>query len=95
MEKTVLDRVSDLAQLSLDPEEKESFGRDVELMLSYVNRMNELNTEGVEPLCQVTLKEDANVFREDEVIAGEDGETYLREAPARRGDYFVVPKSFS
>lgn len=94
MDEKIMDRTCLLAQLQLSPDEKEQFQRDVERMLSYVDRMKELDVEGVEPLFQVTCDE-ANVFREDVVTAGDRKEAFLQGAPSRRGDYFAVPKSFS
>lgn len=94
MDEKIMDRTCLLAQLRLSPGEKEQFQKDVETMLSYVDRMKELDVEGVEPLFQVTCEE-TNVFREDVVTTEDLKEAFLQGAPSRRGDYFAVPKSFS
>ena len=54
MEVKMADRVSELAALSLTEKERDVFQRDVEQMLSFVDRMKELDVDGVEPLYQVT-----------------------------------------
>ena len=95
MDERIISRVSQLAELSLDEKEKMTFAHDVERMLSYVDRLKELNTDGVEPLCQVTLEEGQNVLREDEVTGVDAREAFLLGAPERRGDFFAVPKSFT
>lgn len=56
-------RVSELANLPLKPEEKEKFEKQLSETLTYVEKLNSINTEGVEPTFQVTGLE--NVMRED------------------------------
>jgi aspartyl-tRNA(Asn)/glutamyl-tRNA(Gln) amidotransferase subunit C len=82
--------VADLARLSLVPEEIEVVTRQLNDILAYVEKLQELDTEGVEPLAHVIPV--FNVFREDEVRAGLDRETALGNAPAREEGAFVVPR---
>lgn len=86
-----MDYVGILAKLELSGEEKERAKRDMEEMLDYIDKLNELDTTGVEPMSHVFPVH--NVFRED-VVANDDGrEMTLANAPERNGDSFLVPKT--
>ncbi len=82
--------VADLARLSLLPEEIELFTRQLNDILAYVEKLQELDTEGVEPLAHVVLV--FNVFREDAVRKGLDRKNVLNNAPAREEGAFLVPR---
>jgi aspartyl-tRNA(Asn)/glutamyl-tRNA(Gln) amidotransferase subunit C len=82
--------VADLARLSLAPEEIEVVTRQLNDILAYVEKLQELDTEGVEPLAHVIPV--FNVFREDAVSPGLDREAALGNAPAREEGAFVVPR---
>lgn len=82
--------VANLAQLSLDPETEERLVREMGDILSYMDKLNELNTDGVEPMMHVM--EVSNVFRDDEVGVSLDRDTALMNAPNSDGEYFVVPR---
>ncbi len=82
--------VANLAQLSLDPETEERLVREMGDILSYMDKLNELNTDGVEPMMHVM--EVSNVFRDDEVGVSLDRDTALMNAPKTDGEYFVVPR---
>ena len=92
----LLDRICTLAKLELEEGERQRAGEELERIIAYVNQIGELDTEGTEPLYQVTLEEDleGNVLREDEVREGLTLEEALQNAPKREGDFFVVPKTF-
>ena len=60
-------------------------------MLDYVDKLNELDTDGVEPMSHVFPVN--NVFREDIVTNGDDREGILKNAPERKEGAFVVPKT--
>ena len=80
-----------LAKLELSGGERERLKKDLSEILEYIDRMNELDTDGVEPMSHglpVT-----NVFREDVVTNGEDRENLLANAPDRSGDSFRVPRT--
>jgi aspartyl-tRNA(Asn)/glutamyl-tRNA(Gln) amidotransferase subunit C len=59
-------------------------------MLAYVEKLNELNTDGVEPMAHAV--EVPAPMREDRVTNEADTEALLQNAPAREGDFFRVPK---
>ena len=82
--------VAELARLSLGPEEIEVFTRQLNDILAYVSKLQELDTAGVEPLAHVIPM--FNVFREDVVKEGLARETALENAPAREEGTFVVPR---
>ncbi len=82
-----------LAKLELSEEEKEAAKHDMERMLDYVDKLNELDTSGVEPMSHAFGT--VNVFREDVVINGDGNEAALANAPERSGQYYVAPRTFA
>ncbi len=84
-----IEYVGILAKLELSGEEKEQAKKDMGRMLDYIDQLNELDTEGVEPMSHVFPVQ--NVFREDIVTNGDDHEAVLENAPERREDSYVVP----
>lgn len=88
-----IEYVSILAKLALSGEEKEQAKRDMGRMLDYIDKLNELDTTGVEPMSHVFPVE--NVFREDVVTNGNESGKILQNAPAQKDDMFVVPRTFN
>ena len=86
-----IDYVGILAKLELSGEEKEQAKKDMGRMLDYIDQLNELDTSGVEPMSHVFPVN--NVFREDEVTNGDGHVETLSNAPVRKDDTFVVPKT--
>lgn len=86
-----IEYVGILAKLELSGEEKENAKSDMEKMLDYIDTLNELDTAGIEPMSHVFPVN--NVFREDEVTNGDGREATLENAPERKEDTFVVPKT--
>jgi aspartyl-tRNA(Asn)/glutamyl-tRNA(Gln) amidotransferase subunit C len=82
--------VAKLARLSLGLEEIEVFTRQLNDILAYVEKLQELDTAGVPPLAHVITV--FNVFREDVVREGLDRDVALDNAPAREEGAFVVPR---
>jgi aspartyl-tRNA(Asn)/glutamyl-tRNA(Gln) amidotransferase subunit C len=82
--------VADLARLSLRPEEVELFTRQLNDILAYVEKLQELDTAGVPPLAHVMPV--FNVFRGDEVRVGLSRASALNNAPAQEEGAFVVPR---
>ena len=87
-----IDYVGILAKLELDGEEKEKAKKDMAQMLDYVDMLNELDTDSVEPMTHVFPV--SNVFREDVVTNGDGSEEALANAPERKENQYVVPKTF-
>lgn len=86
-----IEYVGILAKLELSGEEKEQAKADMGRMLDYVDKLNELDTTGVEPMSHVFAVN--NVFREDEVTNGDGHEDTLANAPKAKDNQFVVPKT--
>ena len=72
-------------------QEKEQAKKDMESMLDYVDKLNELDTSSVEPMSHVFPVK--NVFREDVVTNGDGSEDTLKNAPEAQDNAFVVPKT--
>ncbi len=87
-----IDYVGILAKLELSPEEKEQAKKDMTNMLEYVGKLNELDTEGVEPMSHTFSVN--NVFREDVVTNGDDRENMLANAPEKKDGAYKVPRTF-
>ncbi len=86
-----IDYVGILAKLELSSEEKEQAKKDMGRMLDYIDKLNELDTEGVEPMSHIFPV--SNVFREDKVVNGDGREFTLANVPERKDDCLVVPKT--
>lgn len=86
-----IEYVGILAKLELSEEEKEQAKKDMTNMLDYIDRLNELDTEGVEPLSHVFPVH--NVFREDIITNEDDRENILLNAPEQKNGSFQVPKT--
>lgn len=92
IDDATIEYVGILAKLELSDEEKEAAKKDMGRMLDYIDQLNELDTSGVEPMSHVLPVR--NVFREDVVTNGDGREETLLNAPERKEDMFVVPKTF-
>ena len=76
---------------TLSEEEKEQAKADMGKMLDYIDKLNELDTSGVEPMSHVFPVN--NVFREDVVTNGDGHDDTLANAPCAKDDGFKVPKT--
>ena len=83
-------KVARLARLELDEREVEEFAGQLSSILEYVEKMNELDTEGVEPLAHCLPI--SNVLREDIARESIGTESALANAPQRDAEFFKVPK---
>lgn len=92
IDDATIEYVGILAKLELSETEKEQAKKDMAGMLDYIDKLGELDTEGVEPMSHVFPVR--NVFREDVVTNGDDRENILRNAPAGKDGMFVVPQTF-
>lgn len=82
--------VADLARLTLNPEEVDLFTRQLNDILNYVEKLQEVDTAGVSPLAHPVPI--FNVFREDEVAPGLSRDEGLANAPAPEEGTFSVPR---
>ncbi|MDF2538577.1 MAG: glutamyl-tRNA(Gln) amidotransferase, subunit [Herbinix sp.] len=83
--------VAALAKLTVSEEEKQKVAKDLENILDYIATMDQLNTEGVEPMSHVLPVK--NVFREDVVTNQDDRVELLKNAPKSKDGSFAVPKT--
>ena len=86
-----IEYVGILAKLELNEEEKEQAKKDMGAMLDYIDKLNELDTTGVEPMSHVFPV--TNVFREDVVTNGDGSEATLSNAPSMKDSGFKVPQT--
>ncbi|MBQ8662540.1 MAG: Asp-tRNA(Asn)/Glu-tRNA(Gln) amidotransferase subunit GatC [Eubacterium sp.] len=86
-----IEYVGILAKLELSDAEKEKAKQDLGNMLDYIDKLNELDTAGVEPMSHVFPVN--NVFREDVVTNGDEYEKILANAPDKKDRAFKVPKT--
>ena len=85
-----IENVCILAKLSLTEEAKEKAKQDMQKMLDYVEKLDELDTDGVEPLSHIFG--DKNVFRDDIVTNSDNSEEMLANAPKKKEGQYQVPK---
>ena len=83
-------RVAALARLELSPPEEEALTQQLDKILQYMEKLNQLDTANVEPLAHVV--EIVNAFREDRVVNRPSPDALLANAPEKEGDFFKVPK---
>tara|TARA_A100001035_G_scaffold212456_1_gene172268 strand:+ start:317 stop:607 length:291 start_codon:yes stop_codon:yes gene_type:complete len=86
----LIDKIAKLSQLNLNKEEKIKMEKDLNKILDFVDELNNLNTENVEPL--VYINEEVNKLRKDEVGKHLKKENALKNAPVKDSDYFKVPR---
>ena len=90
IDKDTVDKIAHLARLEFNDADKEEIIKDMNNMLAFVEKLNELNTEGVEPLVYMT--DEVNHLRKDEVKTEITQKEALQNAPKHDSDYFKVPK---
>jgi aspartyl-tRNA(Asn)/glutamyl-tRNA(Gln) amidotransferase subunit C len=88
--KMDIEKVARLARLELSEEEKETFGNQLEQILTYMEQLNRLDTTGVEPTSHAIPI--YNVFRDDEVKPSLSQEEVLAIAPDEEDGHFRVPR---
>jgi aspartyl-tRNA(Asn)/glutamyl-tRNA(Gln) amidotransferase subunit C len=86
----LVDKLAHLARLQFDATEKEEIKNDLQKMIAFVEKLNELDTTGVEPLVHMTGE--VNVLRADVVRGSIGRDEALANAPAQDGEFFTVPK---
>ena len=91
VDDATIEYVGILAKLELSREERQAAKRDMSRMLDYVDKLNELDTEGVEPMSHLFPVH--NVFREDVVTNTDSREQILANAPEQKDGAFKVPRT--
>jgi aspartyl-tRNA(Asn)/glutamyl-tRNA(Gln) amidotransferase subunit C len=90
IDKATLDKIAHLARLEFNEKDSDQMINDLSNMLNFVEKLNEVNTDGVEPL--TTMSYEINSLREDKVKPHLDHNKALANAPKKDADYFRVPK---
>jgi aspartyl-tRNA(Asn)/glutamyl-tRNA(Gln) amidotransferase subunit C len=85
-----VEHIAELARLKLTESELEEYTLQLNKILEYVEKLNELDTENVKPLSHPV--EGTNVFREDVVKPSINSEEALKNAPSKDEEFFKVPK---
>ena len=86
----LVDKLANLARLEFNVQEKEEIKNDLQQMIGFIDKLNELDTTGVEPLLH--MSGNINILREDEVSGTISREDALRNAPLHDEQFFKVPK---
>ena len=81
-----------LGRIKLPEESRAKAQSDLQEILQYIDTLSELDTEGIEPMSHALPL--TNVMREDVVQPSAPPEEVLANAPAQKGNYFLVPRSF-
>jgi aspartyl-tRNA(Asn)/glutamyl-tRNA(Gln) amidotransferase subunit C len=90
LDKATVARIARLARLEVPDDQLETVAGELGQILAFVEQLNEVNTDGVEPMTAVV---EMNLrMRPDKVTEGGDPEKVLANAPERVDNYFVVPK---
>jgi aspartyl-tRNA(Asn)/glutamyl-tRNA(Gln) amidotransferase subunit C len=89
----LVDKLAHLSRLKFDDSEKADIKKDLQRMISFVEKLNELNLDGVEPLLH--MSDEVNVLRDDVVKGSVTREAGLMNAPDHTDEFFKVPKVIS
>jgi len=90
IDKSTVDRLAELSKLEFDSATKEEMIKDLNNIVAFVEKLNEVDTSNVEPLIYIT--DEVNNLREDEVKQDITQDEALKNAPKKDSDYFKVPK---
>ena len=86
----MVDKLARLSRLKFNESEKKEIASDLERMIKFVEKLNELDLEGVEPMLH--MSDQVNVLREDVIEGSTTRELALKNAPVHDEKYFKVPK---
>lgn len=86
----LVDKLAHLSKLTFTEQEKKDISKDLQNMIGFVDKLNELDLKEVEPLMH--MSEEINVLREDEIKGSATRKDALKNAPETDGQFFLVPK---
>ena len=89
IDQTLIDKLAKLSQLEFNSDAKAKMEDDLNKILAFVDKLDEVDTNNIEPL--IYLNEDTNKLREDEIGEHLPKEKALKNAPSKDSDYFKVP----
>lgn len=90
IDRALLDKIAHLARLEFDEKDAGKMMQDMTSIVNWVEKLNEVDTDGVEPL--TTMSHEINALREDEMKEHLPHDLALKNAPKKDADYFRVPK---
>ena len=90
VDTTTVRRIAHLARIAVAEDEVEHLKNELNGILAFVEQLQEVNVEGVEPMTSVTPM--AMKKREDVVTDGDIADDIVKNAPATQNHYFLVPK---
>lgn len=90
IDNNTVDKLSDLAKLEFDEGAKKEIIDDLNKILSFVEKLNELDTDNIDPLIYMT--NETNILRKDKVVQVTTQVQALKNAPEKDSDYILVPK---
>lgn len=88
--KEIITKLCGLSKLKFNKEEAELISEDLSKMVNFINQLNELETDGIEPL--IHMNEEVNNWREDKLGDILDQEKALANSPVKDSTYFKLPK---
>ncbi len=88
--EALVDRLALLGRLHFTASEKEEIRHDLQRMISFVDKLNELDTDGLEPVLH--MSSEVNKLRSDKVEGSVNSEEALLNAPGKHNHFFTVPK---
>jgi len=86
----LIDKIANLARLHFDEAEKPAIKKDLQRMIQFIEKLDEVDTTGVEPLLHMT--DTINVLRGDVIKGSISREEGLKNAPLHDDQFFKVPK---
>jgi len=85
----LIEDIAKLSKLKFDESSSEKMKDDLKKILAFVDKLNEIDTEGVKPL--IYMSDEVNVLRADEIFEATAQDEALKNAPQKDSDYFKVP----
>ena len=90
IDKDTVKHISKLARISLDEKKADSLSKDLTSIITFIEKLNKLNTDKTQPLTSII---DASLkSRADEVKDGKIRDQILKNSPEKNEEFFVVPK---
>lgn len=86
----LIDHIAHLSRLEFEGEKKKAIQSDLERITSFMDKLQEIDTDNVEPLIFMTTE--VNRLREDVIVDSVTHEEALKNAPKKDSDYFRIPK---
>lgn len=86
----IIDHIAHLSRLEFQGEAKEAIRQDMENIIRFMEKLQEVDTENVEPL--IFMTKEINHLREDVAVQTVTHEEALKNAPKKDSDYFRIPK---